>query len=262
MHSVDEILRDAGARLRQSLTTEPSDRSIAAETEFRRRVRRRQVFQAGGAAVIIVALAVGAIVATGLGGRVPDQRDVPPARELRRDPELRQQRIVLARELVALDSRIARAAQLRHELSSSPASGRRAGRLSALAARIDELVAEREMVSERLSQLERELGIERTCPSLLVPGPHARREALRAAWVYVWSHTIDPHWRSFKTEVSAAEGAPQGGCGQQVWHRTFVATVTYRYPPGSAAAKSASLASSTLFAGRTDYGWTVWLQFH
>ena len=44
MHSVDEILRDAGARLGQSLTTEPNDRSIAAETEFRCRVRRRQLF--------------------------------------------------------------------------------------------------------------------------------------------------------------------------------------------------------------------------
>jgi hypothetical protein len=72
MHSVDGILRDAGARLGQSLTTEPNDRSIAAETEFRRRVRRRQLFQAGGGAVIVVALAVGAIVATGLGGRGPD----------------------------------------------------------------------------------------------------------------------------------------------------------------------------------------------
>lgn len=118
------------------------------------------------------------------------------------------------------------------------------------------------------------------CPILLRPGRHARRQARAAA--RRWARRVQkrqPSGTRFKIGVLPAARAswvggstpeaPQGGCfprripnRKQTWKRTWVATVHWRYPKGSGVGSSASLASSTIFLGRTSTGWEVYFQFH
>ena len=108
------------------------------------------------------------------------------------------------------------------------------------------------------------------CPTLLRPGPRSRRRAQAVA--RRWARRAQkrrPSGTRFKIEVAPATGTPQGGCytrriphREQTWRRTWVGMVSWRYPKGSGVGSSASLASSTIFLGRTARGWEVYFQFH
>lgn len=99
------------------------------------------------------------------------------------------------------------------------------------------------------------------CPVLLDPRPDARVEASDAA--RRWAQEQRPAaGASFRVAVARARGKPLGGCGDDVWERTWVANIRWSYARGSPATASASLSSNTLLVGRTFSGWDVWLQFH
>jgi hypothetical protein len=99
------------------------------------------------------------------------------------------------------------------------------------------------------------------CPNLLPPGHQPARHARETA--AAWAHKEKTRKSTgFTVKVAQAHGLPQGPCRGSVWRRTWVGTVQWEFPPGSPAAHSASLASSTIFEGRTRSGWRVWLQFH
>ena len=104
-----------------------------------------------------------------------------------------------------------------------------------------------------------------TCPDdLLEPGPNARSQATWTAMQWAESHQ-DSEASGFKVTVAPARGHPQGPCKASVWDKSWVAIIRWKYPPNSPAADSASLASSTIFEGRTARSravWRVWFQFH
>ena len=110
----------------------------------------------------------------------------------------------------------------------------------------------------------------RDCPALLRPGPRARRGAQAAGrrWARAQEGRL-PSGTRFGIKVAPATGAPRGGCyphrignREQTWRRTWVGIVSWRYPKGSGVGSSASLASSTIFLGRTARGWGVYFQNH
>ncbi len=110
----------------------------------------------------------------------------------------------------------------------------------------------------------------RDCPTLLRPGPRARRGAQAAGrrWARAQKGRL-PSGTRFGIKVAPATGGPQGGCHphrignrEQTWRRTWVGIVSWRYPKGSGVGSSASLASSTIFLGRTARGWEVYFQNH
>jgi hypothetical protein len=110
---------------------------------------------------------------------------------------------------------------------------------------------------------------EQQCPVLLRPGPQARQRAEAAARRWAEAQEGMPSGTRFEIEVVRATGTPKGGCfprrianREQTWRRTWVANVFWRYPKGSGLRRSASLASSTIFLGRTPEGWQMYFQFH
>lgn len=108
------------------------------------------------------------------------------------------------------------------------------------------------------------------CPTLLRPGRNARRQAEAAA--RRWTRRVQkgqPSGTEFGIEVAPGGGPPEGGCSpsripnrKRTWKRTWIGRVSWRYPDGSGIGRSASLASNTIFLGRTPRGWEVYFQFH
>jgi hypothetical protein len=106
------------------------------------------------------------------------------------------------------------------------------------------------------------------CPPLLPPGKNARAQATRTARTWARSHRPDRK-ATFKVTTEPATGEPLGACSRRIipyraltWKRTWVADIRWHYPKDSSKRDSASLASSTIFVGRTATGWQEYFQFH